>query len=371
MIKNIFFVEKLDYKTGWGSLTLSYLKKFNKKNVIIFCTKKNINYKFKQIAILPDVLKLIKNPFLVYFTFKKVKNVLINYKEKNVKLISHFTVEPYVLLLAFENFFYKNIYYAIGSYSIVLKNNFRTKYIFKLAIKKINNLIYLSTYTKKKLFNIIYYKQIKKKTIINPILYEKKYPRYNFKKYLKTTLVSVGMLKERKGYHNLIEVMNILINKYDQDIHLIIVGTKSLNSNYFNFLNCRIKDYNLEKFIEIKTNVDAAELEEIYKKSHMFILLSEDHNDYFEGFGIVYLEALSFNLPLVLSKSTGAIDLKNIDKSLIFFIPKDFERIARYIRDFFKRKIKYNNLKYVKILESHNRLNDLKITNFCEKELVL
>jgi glycosyltransferase involved in cell wall biosynthesis len=371
MIKNLFFVERLEKNTGWGTLTLNYLKKFKKKNVLIFCVKKNIKYKFEQIELLPEVLTLIKNPLLVYFTFKKICKILLNYKKKNIKLITHFTVEPYVLLLAFRNIFYQNIYYAIGTYSAVLKNNFRTSYIFKLAIKKINNLIYFSSYTKKKLFNVTDLKKIKSNTIVNPVIYPKKYHKYNFKKYSKITLISVGMLKARKGYHNLIEVMNILINKYSQDINLYIIGNKSSGSTYFNYLNSKIKDYNLSKFIEIKTNVDTAELNKIYKKSHMFVLLSEDQKDYFEGFGIVYLEALSFNLPVIFSKQTGAIDLKNVDKSLNFFNPKDFYRIAKYIKDFFKRKIQYKNHKYVKILDKHNRLNDLKITNFYKKELLV
>jgi glycosyltransferase involved in cell wall biosynthesis len=371
MIKNFFFVETLEKNTGWGTLTLNYLRKFNKKNVIIFCVKKNIKYKFKQIEILPEVLELIKNPFLVYFTFKKVNKILIKFKKKNIKLISHFTVEPYVLLLAFEQLFYKNIYYAIGTYSTVLKNNLSTNFIFKLAIKKISNLIYFSSYTKKKLSAIIDLKKIENNIIVNPVIYPKKYRKYNFKKYSKLTLISVGMLKARKGYHNLIEVMNILINKYNQDINLCIVGKKSSEGNYFNFLSSKIKDYNLSKFIEIKTNVGAIELDKIYKKSHMFVLLSEDQKDYFEGFGIVYLEALSFNLPVVFSNKTGAIDLKNVDNLLNFFNPKDYVSIAKYIKNFFKKKFKYNNCKNVKILERHNRLNDLKITNFYKKEILL
>jgi glycosyltransferase involved in cell wall biosynthesis len=370
MIKNFFFVETLEKNTGWGTLTLNYLRKFNKKNVIIFCVKKNIKYQFRQIEILPEVLELIKNPFLVYFTFKKINKILIKCKKKNIKLISHFTVEPYVLLLAFEKLFYKNIYYASGTYSGLLKNNFRTSYIFKLAIKKINNLIYVSSYTKKKLFNVVDLKKNKNNMIVNPVIYPKKYQKYNFKKYSKITLISVGMLKARKGYHNLIEVMNILINKYSQDINLYIIGNKSSDLTYFKYLNSKIKNYNLSKFIEIKTNVDTTVLNEIYRKSHMFVLLSEDQKDYFEGFGIVYLEALSFNLPVIFSKQTGAIDLKNVDKSLNFFNPKDFYRIAKYIKDFFKRKIEYKNHKYVKILDKHNRLNDLKITSFYKKEIL-
>jgi len=42
MIKNLFFVERLEKNTGWGTLTLNYLKKFKKNNVLIFCVKKNI-----------------------------------------------------------------------------------------------------------------------------------------------------------------------------------------------------------------------------------------------------------------------------------------------------------------------------------------
>ena len=51
-------------------------------------------------------------------------------------------------------------------------------------------------------------------------------------------------------------------------------------------------------------------------------MLSEKIGNHFEGFGIVYLEALSFGLPILVSKESGAKDLTNISKNIKTFNKK-------------------------------------------------
>ena len=52
-------------------------------------------------------------------------------------------------------------------------------------------------------------------------------------------------------------------------------------------------------------------------------MLSEKIGNHFEGFGIVYLEALSFGLPILVSKESGAKDLTNISKNIKTLIQKN------------------------------------------------
>ena len=197
-----------------------------------------------------------------------------------------------------------------------------------------------------------------------------KYENYDFKKYEEITMLSVGMLKPRKGYHNLIEVMNILVNKENKKFKLNIVG-KSNNKNYDDLLFLKIKEYKLEKFVKIFTEINDNQLNEMYKKSHLFILLSEDQKNHFEGFGIVYLEALSFNLPIIVSNQTGAKDLKSVSNKIYFVDPKDFYTVSNLICDHFLDYLpKDLKNEYVGILDIYNQINDKKISEFYKKELV-
>lgn len=368
MKKNIFFVERLDETTGWGTLSLNYIKKLNPENVLIFCNKKNLSLSYDQFDVLPDVNSLIRNPLKIFYKITRIRNIIKKLGE-DYDLFSHFTVEPYVIYLPLINFFKKNFYYAIGTYSSELYLTKKTKFLFWLSIKLIDKVIYFSSYTKKKVLNIPFFTK-KEGLIINPVIYPLKYENYDFKKYDDITMLSVGMLKARKGYLNLIEVMNILVNKENKKFKLNIVG-KSNDKNYDDLLFLKIKEYKLEKFVKILTEINDHQLNEMYKKSHLFILLSEDQKNHFEGFGIVYLEALSFNLPIIVSNQTGAKDLKSVSNKIYFVDPKDYYTVSNLIcdhfLDYFSKELKNE---YVGILDIYNHINDKKISEFYKKELV-
>ena len=132
MVKHFFFTPTLNYRSGWGTISINYLKSFNKNEVIILCNKKNNNFDFDQFEILRPPLDYIKNPLLVYTAFLKLKKIVNKYEKKN--LYSHFPCEPYSLILFFaSNFFCKNIYYAQGSYTLILSRALRTRFLFNYA----------------------------------------------------------------------------------------------------------------------------------------------------------------------------------------------------------------------------------------------
>ena len=73
MIKQLFFTSKLDFKSGWGTLTINYINEFKKKDVIVFCNKKNSSFNCEQYEILRKPLDYIKNPFLIFIDYFKIK----------------------------------------------------------------------------------------------------------------------------------------------------------------------------------------------------------------------------------------------------------------------------------------------------------
>ena len=91
------FASRLDYKSGWGTLTINYINELKRENIIVFCNKKNSNFNYQQYEILRKPLDYIKNPFLIFIDYFKIKQILLKYK--NYKIYSHFPVEPYCLFL--------------------------------------------------------------------------------------------------------------------------------------------------------------------------------------------------------------------------------------------------------------------------------
>ena len=112
------------------------------------------------------------------------------------------------------------------------------------------------------------------------------------------------------------------------------------------------------------TNVNEKKLKFYYKKSHLFTMLSKKIGNHFEGFGIVYLEALNFGLPILVSKDSGAKDLRNINKSIKTFNPEKIDQIAKeIIRITNNAKLKSFNYNF-NVLKDHNNTNKLKLKKF-------
>ena len=97
MIKHFFFTSRLDYKSGWGTATVNYLKEFDKNNIVVICNEKNSNHNYKQYNILHKPLEYFKNPFLILIDYFKFIKIIKKFKDH--KICSHFPVEPYSLIL--------------------------------------------------------------------------------------------------------------------------------------------------------------------------------------------------------------------------------------------------------------------------------
>ena len=55
--------------------------------------------------------------------------------------------------------------------------------------------------------------------------------------------------------------------------------------------------------------VDPARLDQLYREASMFVLLSQEVDRHFEGFGLVFLEAGAYGLPSIGSRSGGIPDV--------------------------------------------------------------
>jgi len=365
MTKHFFFTTRLDYKTGWGTNTINYLKEFDKENIVVICNKKNLKHNYNQYNILHQPSEYLKNPFLIFFDYLKLSKILRKYE--NYRLYSHFPVEPYSLILPFiKNFFISNIFYAIGTYTLELQSNIRTKLIFYFAKKSFDKVVFLSSFSKFNIENKINFNSTKTKIIINPIINLKKNKNLKIKKFNNKTILSVGEIKPRKGYHYLIEVLNIINNKFRKNYDLIIIG-KSYNQNYLNELKNTIKKYKLEKNVKFKKNIDENKIKDFFKKSNIFVLLSKKIGNFFEGFGIVYLEAMHYGLPIIISKESGAKDLLKIDKKISAFKPDNINLISKKIIEITNNKKKNYTKLGNTVLKNHFYLNKNKFKNLYRK----
>ena len=101
----------------------------------------------------------------------------------------------------------------------------------------------------------------------------------------------VGNVIARKGLHDLIAALAQLPQL---DWRLDVVGETAVDPAYTNAIQEKIKAFGLTDHITIHGAVSDAELAKKYRTSQLLVVPSQ-----YEGFGIVYLEGMSFGLPAI------------------------------------------------------------------------
>jgi glycosyltransferase involved in cell wall biosynthesis len=111
-------------------------------------------------------------------------------------------------------------------------------------------------------------------------------------------LIYVGNLLPNKGLLPLVKGLSQL----DHDLwHLTVVGSLTMNDSYAQQIEKLIAQKSLSRQIEITGPKNGHELTTLLLQSHVFVM-PYSH----EGFGMAYLEAMAFALP-VMGSSSGAV----------------------------------------------------------------
>lgn len=111
-------------------------------------------------------------------------------------------------------------------------------------------------------------------------------------------LLSVGSIIPRKGFHDLLAALAPLV---DLPWTLSIAGDTSRNPAAYAQLLADIQRFNLGNQVRVLGVVSDQALEALYAQADVFVLAS-----LFEGYGMVYTEAMTYGLPIVATKG-GAI----------------------------------------------------------------
>ena len=133
-------------------------------------------------------------------------------------------------------------------------------------------------------------------------------------------VLSVGMVKPRKGYHVSLQAFAALRRSFPGAVYHI-AGTPP-DGEYRQILEDILRRENLGG-VEFLGQVDPEQLDQLYRDATIFLLLSQDLELHFEGFGLVYLEAGAYGLPVVGSRCGGIPDAVTDGETGILVDPKD------------------------------------------------
>ena len=340
-------------ETGWGTYTNQYSKILNSfDEIIIICHKKNKHLKIKQYDILHEANEYLSNPLKIILDAYKIKKIL---QTLNIKSKLHITVEPYALFVPFIKNDIGKIFLTLhGSYFFKLQKNFISSFLFKKAIKSINKIVFVSNYTKKKIYRKLQeIKKIKTQTITNGIYAKKRKPKKNINEPFK--ILCLSAIKHRKGQLNLVKSINLL-NKKMKNFKVTFAGGVH-EQNYLELIKLEIKKKKIESKFEFLGHINKNKKRELFKKSDLFALLSEDINDDFEGFGLVYLEALSYGLPVIISSQTGCSNFDFKHRSGLIVNPHNYKKISEFIYLISKNNISKATNQCIKLCLKENWKN--------------
>ena len=135
-------------------------------------------------------------------------------------------------------------------------------------------------------------------------------------------ILFVGNLIPRKGLHHLIAALARLPRA---EWLLDVVGDDTVDRRYAAALRRQTGAAGLEDNIRLHGRVSDSELAQRYSAAHLLAALS------YEGFGIVYLEAMAFGLPVLASVHGGSGEIVRHGVNGFLVEPADADGIAAHL----------------------------------------
>ncbi len=136
-------------------------------------------------------------------------------------------------------------------------------------------------------------------------------------------ILFLGNLVPHKGLHTLLQALSCLKSR---EWRLNVVGNPTVNPQYTRSIKKLIANRHLQLQVDIRGFLRRKGVEKYLLKSHILALPS-----IYEGFGISYLEALGFGLPIIATTGGAAKEMVTHGKEGFLVRPGDYETLSRYI----------------------------------------
>lgn len=371
-MKILIITSEIRSRSGYGRVSFDLIRSLKKNNldVLVVCNKKGEAIEgVEQIDVLSKPLKQ-KNNFLLSW-FYVLKLLRHKNKLKSCDLI-HCVVEEYSFLTFLLSKILNKKYLLLmhGTYAVAFFRNRIYGFLQKIAYKNAEKIVCVSNYTK----NMI----LRRVSLSNLIVIPNGVNLENFgkdfgkdvSKNKENILFSLGAFKKRKGFEILVKALEAVVKEIPDIKCYIGGGADKDDSDYYDKVVALAKNLKIADNIVFFKKVSDEYIKDLYKKAKVFALtlVSEEYN--FDGFGLVYLEANAYGIPVIGIYGSGAEDAIKEGYSGFLADPKNMndvsEKIINLMQDnklrdemsnnalLWARKMSWNDVikKYIKTYEN-------------------
>lgn len=211
-------------------------------------------------------------------------------------------------------------------------NNFFINKIENIGVNFANQVIAVSEYTKSIIQREHKVDGRKIKVVYNAVIFFKK-EKYvldkNFKKY--KFILFLGRITRQKGPEYFIDASRKVIKEI-KNVRFIMAGTGDLIEHMMR----KVFDMGLDKYFIFTGFLSSSEVKKVFSIADVFVMPS-----FSEPFGIVALEAINYDVPVIVSKQSG---VSEVIKSALKCDYWDSEKIGEYIIFLLKNRKERKNL---------------------------
>ena len=194
----------------------------------------------------------------------------------------------------------------------------------KRYLETVDNFIFISNTTKHEVEKLLN-KKVKGITAFpgKDHILKKKIKNYAYTRNNVLKILFIGNLYPNKGLDILIKALALIDkNKW----FLTVIGNIKVDKIYTNQIKKLIENKKLNENITFKGFIPNDELYMFFKKNHVLIVPS-----YYESLGIVYIEALSFGIPVIASDVGGVKEIITIGKEGYLIKSGDINQLKKHI----------------------------------------
>ena len=299
----LYITNEMNKRNGWGIISYYTAKSAALLgNYVEVLFSKNSLHEHIDGVICHAVLTSMRDGYLKFFRVlqdvQKLKKIVAR---GNFDVI-HILVEPFFPLanfLAPE----KVICSIVGTYAIFPFQRGVNKWLYKRSLKKINRIVSISDYTAQR-FNENNLYNIPVHTIplgVDSDLFAPPGDGTAMRK--ENSFCFVGHIKPRKGLLYAIQAVERLKHEF-RDVKLYVLGEEDFDE-YAAACKRYVTEHHLQDMVIFAGFVPNDRIKEYYFKCAANVLPSVNDNDYFEGFGLIHLEANAAGIPSIGSKNCG------------------------------------------------------------------